>query len=188
VDSVQERSESEMSGSSWSARVQGRVARRCTYDAMHPCVVCGATAGVHALEHARRSQRAWAQAGHRLERAPRTARVVAGHWASKAVCRRCRGRGSDRRLASYTSVHSVVHGDGIQGSRREGEVGLVRSLTGGAERGRAGRRLIIDWGCRVAVVQERRGRDLGKIASGISHPLCPSATGQGEEREEGNAS
>jgi hypothetical protein len=40
----------------------------------------------------------------------------------------------------------------------------------------------------VAVVQESRGGDLGKIASGISHPLCPSAKGQGEEREEGRAS
>jgi hypothetical protein len=40
----------------------------------------------------------------------------------------------------------------------------------------------------VAVLQERRGGDLGKIASGISQPLCPSAKGQGEEREEERAS
>jgi hypothetical protein len=38
------------------------------------------------------------------------------------------------------------------------------------------------------MVQERRGGDLGEIASGISHPLSPLARGQGEEREEGSAS
>jgi hypothetical protein len=36
---------------------------------------------------------------------------------------------------------------------------------------------------------EREGEgDLGKIASGIPPPLCPSARRQGEECEEGNAS
>jgi hypothetical protein len=73
---------------------------------------------------------------------------------------------------------------GIWVSKTEGQVGLVRSLAGGVERDRAGRWLNVDWGCRVAVVQESRGGDLGKIASGISHPLCPSAKGQGEERGE----
>jgi hypothetical protein len=40
----------------------------------------------------------------------------------------------------------------------------------------------------VVRVRERGEGDLGKIASGISPPLCPSARGQGEERGEGNAS
>jgi hypothetical protein len=51
------------------------------------------------------------------------------------------------------------------------------------ERDIAGRWLDVDWGCRVAVVQERGGVGASaRFASGITHPLCPSAKGQGEER------
>jgi hypothetical protein len=72
-----------------------------------------------------------------------------------AVCRRCRGRGSDRRLASYASVHSGMCGGVLGFRKREGEVEVEQALAGVVERCRGGQWLNDDWGCRVAVVRER---------------------------------
>jgi hypothetical protein len=75
------------------------------------------------------------------------------------VPRGVRWRGYDWRLASYASVGSGVH-DGALGVRvREGGVGFLQSLAGGAERDRGGWWLDTDWGCKVAeVVRGERKR------------------------------